>query len=126
MLGGVRCAVWRLFHRGCMQRLPVPGPESWQELMHGAGLSTCSVCRLCARQLPCTLRPQALAALCLLLMHKPARLQGRTPSDNLYIRGLPASWTNDDLANLFAAYGGVTVCDWPFLPPIALLINMAV
>lgn len=36
-------------------------------------------------------------------------LQGRTPSDNLYIRGLPASWTNDDLANLFAAYGGVAV-----------------
>lgn len=38
------------------------------------------------------------------------RGQGRTPSDNLYIRGLPASWTNDDLANLFAAYGGVAEC----------------
>lgn len=43
-------------------------------------------------------------------MQKSLRSQGRTPSDNLYIRGLPASWTNDDLANLFAPYGGVTVC----------------
>jgi hypothetical protein len=57
------------------------------------------------------LRPRAAPPeSCLLLMHEPVHLlQGRTPSDNLYIRGLPASWTNDDLANLFAAYGGVTV-----------------
>ena len=36
-------------------------------------------------------------------------MQGRTPSDNLYIRGLPASWTDEDLANLCSPYGVVKV-----------------
>ncbi len=56
------------------------------------------------------LRPGAL-----FLMPPPLCVQGRTPSDNLYIRGLPASWTDEDLANLFAPYGGVTVSTACFL-----------
>ncbi len=35
--------------------------------------------------------------------------QGRTPSDNLYIRGLPPAWSDEQLAELFAPFGGVQV-----------------
>lgn len=49
-------------------------------------------------------------------MPTPLCVQGRTPSDNLYIRALPASWTDEDLATLFAPYGGgVTVSTACFL-----------
>ena len=45
-----------------------------------------------------------------------AHSQGRTPSDNLYIRGMPPGWSDEQLAELFAPFGGVKVPLWG-LPP---------
>lgn len=44
-----------------------------------------------------------------------SRLLQQTPSDNLYIRNLPSSFTEADLAHLFSPFGGVKECR--MLPP---------